>query len=382
MQRRRSPVRGLFVVVSLLSSALVLSACSSEIPMSTLDTQGTHAQRILDLLVPIFWAGIAVFVVVEGILIYSVFRFRSKPTDGIPVQIHGNTTIEVLWTIAPALILLVIAVLTFRTQAANAVQPPDALKIRAVGRQWWFAFEYPDLGVVTANEMYIPVGRDVQITLDGQDVIHNFWVPKLAGKTYMIPNNTNYLVFNATQEGIYRGQCAEFCGESHALMKFRVIAVQPEVFDQWVQQQLAPPAEPSDTPFTASGNAVDTMTWTPTIDPAPGGALGGNPAAGRQVFINKACWSCHVISGVGESQRGANNAPNLSYLGSRTTLAGGIMPNTPDLLAAWLYNPAAIKPGNLMSAVVKPGYLTDQEIKDLVAYLENQKVNIPLPAPR
>ena len=197
MPSRRPVWRTLLIAAWLIASAVALAACSADRPMSTLDTQGTHAQNILDLLVPIFWAAVSVFVVVEGILIYTIWRFRARRTDAIPTQIHGNTTIEILWTIAPALIVLVIAVLTFRTQAINSRIDPTSMRVNAVGQQWWFSFEYPEQGIVTANEMYIPVGRDITVQLDGKDVLHNFWIPKLAGKTYMIPGNTNFISFRA-----------------------------------------------------------------------------------------------------------------------------------------------------------------------------------------
>lgn len=392
MPSRRPILRAILVSGWLIAGAFLLAACGTELPMSTLDTQGTHAQNILDLLVPIFWAAVAVFVVVEGILLYTVWRFRSHRNDGIPMQIHGNTTIEILWTVAPALIVLVIAVLTFRTQAINSRQDPTALQVHAIGQQWWFAFEYPDQGVITANEMYIPVGRDVTVQLDGADVLHNFWIPKLAGKTYMIPGNTNYLSFKANQEGIYRGQCAEFCGEAHALMKFRVIAVKPEIFDQWVAAHKTDPAAPSTAAFSGSAAGTPaTEQYVPEMPTFPttvngqqysGDPNGGNAANGLQVFNKKACISCHNVAGNEKAQGPGKIGPNLTYLGSRTMIAAGLIPNTPNDLYAWLHDPGKIKPGNKMSAQIKPGTLTDQEIKDLIAYLEEQKVDVPLPAPR
>lgn len=387
MPSRRPVWRVLMMTGWFIIGALVLAACASDKPMTTLDPHGTHARNILELLTPVFWAAVAVFVVVEGILVYTIFRFRARKNDGIPTQIHGNTTIEILWTIAPALIVLVIAVLTFRTQAINSRRDPSALNIRAVGQQWWFAFEYPEQGVVTANEMYVPVGRDVTVTLDGKDVIHNFWIPKLAGKTYMIPGNTNYLSFKATDEGIYRAQCAEFCGEAHALMKFRVIAVRPEVFDQWIAGHKAIPAQPAAAAVQPTGNArePEQARWTPDF-PAdvPNTISAGNAANGLTVFNGKGlCYTCHAISG--NEKAVGQIGPNLTYLGSRTTLAAGLMPNTPKNLYGWLHNPGLIKPGNKMSGVVKPGFLSDQEIRDLIAYLEGQKVanvDSQLPAPR
>ena len=383
MPSRRPFWRMLMMSGLFMAGALVLAACSADRPMSTLDTQGSHAQNILDLLVPIFWAAVAVFVVVEGILLYTIFRFRARKTEEIPAQFHGNTTIEILWTIAPALIVLVIAVLTFRTQAINSRIPDDAMRIVAVGQQWWFSFDYPEQGVTTANEMYVPVGRDVTIQLDGKDVIHNFWIPKLAGKTYMIPGNTNYLTFRANSEGIYRGQCAEFCGEAHALMKFRVVAVQPDVFDQWIAAHKTIPAPPSSAPYQAEAQSGPRIQYVPEMPVLPTTDFsGGNAENGLSVFNgNKGlCYTCHAIAG---NEKAIGKAgPNLSYFGDRTTLAAGLLPNDAEHLYAWLYDPGTIKPGNLMAGVIMPGTLTDQEIKDLIAYLDGQKTNIPLPAER
>lgn len=353
MAHRRLPGRRLPVMMLLGVSALILSACGVEAPASTIAPAGNHAQRIYDLLVPIFWMALGVFVVVEGALIYSIIRFRQRPGAGIPAQIQGNTRIEILWTIAPALIVLVIAVLTFRTQAANAYQPPDAMQINVTGYQWWWRFEYPEQGVVTAGDLYVPVGRDVTLSLTGQDVIHSFWAPRLAGKTDAIPGKTNYLSFRAEEEGIFHGLCAEFCGEQHALMRFRVIAVAPETFDRWIEQyRTAPP------------------------DPVDEAAL-----RGREVFLapENGCIGCHAISG---TQAQGISGPNLDYFGSRLTIASGVLDNTPENLARWLRNPEEVKPGNIMSSVVKEGTLTEQEIADLVAYLESMQVDIDLPAER
>src|SRR5262249_20695452 len=150
------------------------------------------------------------------------------------------------WTIAPALILLVIAVLTFRTQAIQSVQPPNALKIQVIGHQWWWEFRYPDQNVVTAGGLYIPGGPGITPGLMAHAVIHSFWMPKLAGKTAAVPGHTNLLSFQAEQPGIYRGLCAEFCGEEHAVMRFRIVTVPPDVFQDWVAQHAAPPPPPPD----------------------------------------------------------------------------------------------------------------------------------------
>lgn len=351
--RRQLPVRPLLYIF-FVGVVLILSACGPELPATTLTPQGSHAQRIYDLMIPIFWAALAVFVVVEGLLVYSVVRFRRRADSSIPAQVHGNTRIEILWTVTPALILLVIAVLTFRTQAENSVQPASAMQITAVGHQWWFEFQYPGLGengapLITANDMYIPVGQDVTISLKSNDVIHSFWIPKLAGKTDMIPSKTNLMSFRAEQPGIYRGQCAEFCGEEHALMRFRVIAVPAATFQGWVSQQNTAP-------------------------PAPA----GDAMRGQQIFLSpaKACIGCHTVSGT--AAKGILG-PNLTYFGNRETIAAGTLPNTPENLTTWLHNPGAVKPGNIMSTVIKQGSLSDQEVADLVAYLEGMKFSIEKP---
>jgi cytochrome c oxidase subunit II len=348
---------------------LLLAGCASAVgldgPDTTINPAGEPAQRIVDLMVPIFWMGLGVFVVVEGLLLYTVIRFRRKPNSGIPSQIHGNTRIEVAWTIAPALIAVVIAVLTFRTQAENAVLPANSLHITAVGHQWWFEFQYPEQGLegkplMTATDMYIPVGKSVVITLKAADVVHNFWIPRLAGKTYMIPGKANYMAIMAEEPGVYRAVCSEFCGEAHALMRFRVIALPQDQYDTWLAQAKVPPQP-------ASQGA---------------GALNGDPARGEAIFVDpkKQCASCHAVDGT--AAKGIVG-PNLTYFGSRTVIAAGMFENTPENLANWIHNPGAIKPGNLMGRVITPEWvqqnLTEQDIADLVAYLESMKISVDQP---
>ncbi|MEN9935082.1 MAG: hypothetical protein RLZZ387_1661 [Chloroflexota bacterium] len=367
---RRSLTRPL-LFASLAVALLALAGCAGpQATQTTVIAKGDHAQRILDLLVPISWMALVVFIVVEGLLVYTVWRFRRR-SNAIPAQIHGNTQIEILWTIAPALIVLVIAVLTFRTQAATAEitrNPQNAVEVTAIGHQWWFEFRYPGIGqgenaLVTASDLYIPVGRPVRVTLQAADVIHNFWVPKLAGKTYMIPGKTNYLAFTANEPGIYRAVCAEFCGEAHALMRFRVIAVPEADFQSWVQQKATPPAQPG--------------TYTLTVD-----GLTGDAARGQAIFLDakKQCITCHAVSGTAAQ---GIIGPNLNYYGSRQTIGAGILPYSPENLSLWLHQAYELKPGNIMSRVVTPQWiqnnLSDQEIADLVAYLDSMKVSVNLP---
>ncbi len=350
MSRAPRLPRTILLLGVLCAGALALVSCGPDLPATTLFTEGDHAARIYDLLLPMLWTGLGVFTVVEGVLLYTVWRYRQRAHSGIPAQIHGNTRIEILWTVAPALIVLVITVLTFRVQAQNAYQPPDAMNVTAVGHQWWYEFQYPEAGVVTANDLYLPVGRPVRVALQAKDVNHSFWVPRLAGKTDMIPGVTNYLTFKPGQVGTYYAECSVLCGESHAHMGFRVVVVPPEEFERWLAEHKQPPAAPV-----------------------------GDATRGSQVFNKKVCWSCHVINGREDAAKSGNNAPNLTYFGSRTTIAAGQLPNTPENLAKWLHNPGQIKPGNLMSGQVKPGYLSDQEIADLVAYLESMKVSVQAP---
>jgi cytochrome c oxidase subunit II len=354
---------------ALAAAVLLLAACSAAVgldgPASTTEVSGDQARRIVDLMVPVFWMALGVFVVVEGLLLYTVIRFRKRANSGIPSQTHGNTQIEIAWTIAPALIAVVIAVLTFRTQADNAVLPQNSLHITAVGHQWWFEFQYPNQEpgaqpLQTATDMYVPVGQSVIVTLRGADVIHNFWVPKLAGKTYMIPGKTNYMAFTAEEPGVYYAACSEFCGEAHALMRFRVIALPRDEFDTWLAQASVPPSPAN------QGTGV----------------LNGDPSRGEAIFADprKQCASCHAIDGT--AARGVVG-PNLTYYGSRTSVASGLLDNTPENVADWIRRSGAIKPGNLMGRVITPQWvqqnLTDQEIADLVAYLHSMKLSVERP---
>jgi cytochrome c oxidase subunit 2 len=279
-----------------------------------------------------------VFITVEGALLYAVFRFRARPGDGQPRQIHGNTRLEIAWTLAPALILVVIAVPTIRTIFATQTEPPpNALRVRVIGHQWWWEFQYPDLGIVTANELHLPTGRPVALSLESADVIHSFWVPKLGGKRDAIPNRVNHLWFTIDEPGVYLGQCAEYCGTQHANMRMRVIVQTPAEFEQWVQAQKTVPQ-----PTTAEAQQ------------------------GAQLFARSACVGCHTVAGTPAQGK---QGPDLTHVGSRTTLAAGIIPNTPENLARWLKDPQAIKPGNKMPTLG----LSDADIRLLVAYLTSLK---------
>jgi cytochrome c oxidase subunit II len=283
----------------------------------------------------------AIFVTVVILLINAIVRYRRRPGDDAsePPQIYGSNQIELAWTVLPILIVVVLILVTARTIAdvQNYPQPPDALKVTVVGRQWWWEFRYPDLGIITANELHVPVSESgrrqiTSLTLESADVIHSFWVPQLAGKTDLIPNRVNRMWIEPKQAGVYLGNCAEYCGTQHAKMRLRVIAHPPEEFARWVESQRRSAAE-------------DPMT-----------------SAGRALFFSTSCVNCHAVQGT--SAKGTFG-PDLTHLMSRQTLGSGAAPNTPEKLRAWVRNPQAIKEGCLMPDM----QLSDQELDQIVAYL-------------
>ena len=307
--------------------------------MSTLVARSDLNRSILSVYSIITWACVIIAAVVFVLLAIILLRFRERPgADGLPRQIRGHTGLELAWTIAPALILLVIAIPTiqvvFRTQGAAA--PPNALAVTVRGWQWWWEFRYPGLDVVTANELHLPVGRPVVLTLEGPDVIHSFWVPQLGGKRDVVPGRVNRITLTPERAGEYWGQCAEFCGASHANMGLRVIVEEPAAFDQWVAAQTATPPEPA-----------------------------GPAAEGKGIYARSACVGCHAIRGVSAGSLG----PDLTHFGSRVLFGAGLWPNNPQHVIAWLKDPPALKPGAKMPNL----HLTDAEAQALAAYLASLK---------
>ncbi len=363
MPRRNALLRWTTRLLPAAFLFLIVSACSSSDPQSTFFPSGPVADRQLSLFWLIFWLAVAVFIVVEGALIYSIWKFRRRPDQvGLPKQIHGNTKLELAWTIAPVFILLVIAVPTYIT-IADQNSPPegDALHVDVVAHQWWWEFQYPEQGIITANEMHIPTNTTVTFSLFSQDVIHSFWVPKLAGKIDVQPANVNENWFIAEEEGTLFGQCAELCGLAHAKMLFRVTAESQGDFDTWVDEQQMPPA-PTTTDLEAAGSTL---------------------------FATKQCVLCHTNTGpdapgVQEGrhlsfERGGNAfaAPNLTHFASRETFAGSILDNTEENLRNWLRDPEEEKTGNRMADLAAvyndPAMrLTDADIDALVAFLRSR----------
>ena len=287
---------------------------------------------------------LVVFVVVGGLIVYSVVRFRARKEqpDAEPPQVYGSAQVEAAWTAVPLIIVIVLMLATGRVihEVQAATQPPNAVEVTVVGRQWWWEIHYPKLGVVTANELHVPVSdsivrRPTFLTLESSDVAHSFWVPRLAGKTDLIPNRTNHMWVEPHTAGTYLGQCAEYCGTQHTLMLLRVVAEPPEEFARWVEQQRqrasAPPADSAAT-------------------------------EGRRVFLGTVCASCHTVAGTSANGR---IGPDLTHLMSRATIGAGVAPNTRDRLHAWVRNPDELKHGVLMPAM----QIDDAYLDQLVAYL-------------
>src|SRR6059036_3101111 len=230
----------------LLAAAIALSGCAGPFPQSTLAPRSDFGRAIDHLFTDILWWAAVVFVSVEMLLVGARVRFRHREGRPTPKQTHGHTLMEIAWTLAPAVILVFVAVPTVRTIFATAGEAPaDALKVEVIGHQWWWEFRYRELGFVTANELHVPLGRTVQLSITSADVIHAFWAPPLGGKRDAIPGHTNYIAFRPDQVGDYMGQCAEFCGASHANMRLRVVVDSDSGFGRWATVQLAGPGAPA-----------------------------------------------------------------------------------------------------------------------------------------
>jgi len=439
--------RQLASVAIVAGLALAIAACGSygqDYPNSTFNNTTEFNTAIKSLWDKLLFWGTLVFVIVEGILIYTIIRFRRRSDADEPKHVHGNTVLEITWTIAPAVILVFIAIPTvrtiFRTQA-RAV--PNALQVEVVGHQWWWEFRYPQYTtpgangrtdtLVTANDLYLPIGRTVNFSLKTKDVLHSFWIPQLGGKRDLITNHTNYLWFtpdSSLTTSVYNGSCNEYCGASHANMRFRTFVVTPTEFDGWVAHQLTgaafaptPPPAPQDTtrrPAAAAGTQSAAASATPAASttppsavvtqqptagnaytfpvaslpahatpdtPTPAGltfpsGVTGDAARGAQQFARSACIGCHAIRGTPAS---SPIGPNLTHIGTRSTIAAGLFPNDERHLRLWLKNARLMKPGVAMptlgmgqrdpitGATVSAGLggLTDQQIADIVAYLQS-----------
>jgi cytochrome c oxidase subunit 2 len=324
-----------------LLTALLLAAagCGGPFPQSTLAPKADFSLAVDQLFTTIFWWAVAVFVIVEGLLLFTILRYRRREGAAEPKGLHGHTALEIGWTLAPALILVFIAVPTMRTIFATAGRAEaGALRVEVVGHQWWWEYRYPDLGIATANELHLPVGTPVQLDLTSADVIHSFWAPALGGKRDLTQGRTTQIAFTADSTGEYLGQCAEFCGASHANMRLRVFVQPDSAFQRWVAGQRAGPAA------------------------LPRGSVAER---GRQLFARSACIACHTIEGLPQAR--GTVGPNLTHVASRTTLAGALFPNTTDYLRRWIVDAPALKPGSLMPKLPLP----DDDLSAMVAYLQS-----------
>lgn len=434
---RRPGTRKAGVAALTVALAVLFAACGQNHPESIFH-QRTEFNRDVDFLFKILiYAGTAVFIFVEAILVLTLIKYRQRPGQPEPKHVHGNTTMEIAWTVIPLVILIVIAIPTVRTIfRTQAVARSDALQVEVIGHQWWWEFRYPQYTMaglngrtdtlVTANELYLPLGKTVNFTLRSKDVIHSFWIPALAGKRDVITNKTNYLWFtpDSTNADAWNGACVEYCGTSHANMRFKAFTVTQADFDSWVAHQQTP----------AVGAAPPTPTVAPSIGAAAGSPAvsapvpntaapvtatvtqagfvsfpreklpahtvpqtplparlafddntlsGGNAANGAKLVQTGMCIACHAVRGVPSMQ--ATLGPNLTHLATRTSIAAGLYPNDPRHLARWVKNAPAMKPGIIMPAFgvgeydpvtlkgpVKTGF-TDQQIADIVAYLSSLK---------
>jgi cytochrome c oxidase subunit 2 len=335
-------------LAALAASAILLTtACGGPFPQSTLSPTADLGFQIDGLFRLILWLAAAVFVVVETLLIYVAIRYRARPGQPPPARVHGHTLLEISWTLAPAVILIIVAVPTIQTILRTQRAPgPDALEVSVIGHQWWWEYRYPASGVVTANELHLPVGKPVVLAMTSADVIHSFWAPRLGGKRDVVQGRTNRIQFTPDSVGVFLGQCAEFCGQSHANMGLRVVVDDSAAFAAWTAAELAAPAVP---------------------DSLSGGLAREGFEAFRKIRepVGNSCIVCHTIQGISGGVQG----PNLTHLGTRATIAAASLPNTADGLARWLDDPPGVKPGSKMPRIG----LTRQEIAALVAYLQSLK---------
>ena len=312
---------------------------------SIFDPAATPAHSVFGLSMLVLSVTLSIFLVVAGLLLYAVIRFRQRPTDSDrePAQIYGSNQIELSWTVIPILIVVMLFLSATRVilETEAEPKPASALDVTVIGHQFWWEYRYPKLGVVTANELHVPVSDPAKPTptylaMSSADTDHSFWVPRLAGKMDLIPNRLNTMWIDPQAPGLYLGQCAQYCGTQHAKMLLRVYAQSPEDFAAWVEQQQRPAGH------DFSGNAAATE--------------------GQTVFMHSACINCHTVAGTVANGR---FGPDLTHLASRDTIASGPVQNTPENLRQWIADPNSMKPGVLMPSM----HLNDHELDVITAYL-------------
>ncbi len=335
-------VAALLVAVTARAADTAVCAPGDQAPVinpAIFDTASPPAREIEGIAWLVMGICAGIFVIVEGLLVYSIVKFRRKAGErGEPVQLYGSNPIELAWTVVPLLIVFTLGLVTIRViRDIERTEPPaGAMTVVAIGHQWWWEYryvgeEFPGGEVVVANELRVPMDRPVWVRLESADVIHSWWVPALAGKIDVVPNQTNHLWFVAEKPGLYLGQCAEYCGNQHAGMLLRVNAMPASEFGAWIQAQARPPV---------SDDAV---------------------ALGRGIFLDLACATCHAVQGISDGAF----APDLTHLASRDTIASGMYPINRQTIRAWLDDPQALKPGCNMPSLK----LSDAELDAVTDYL-------------
>lgn len=334
----------------LVLTGLILVGCegNNPYPMSSIYPESTYARDIQEIYKFIFYLSIPVMVMVTLAVGYILFKFRERPGAPLPPQIHGNTRLEILWTFIPAVVLIFVTVptvnLIFKHYKGEGTG--EAMPIEVIGHQFWWEFRYPNQGVVTANELVVPVGRPVVLNITSDDVLHSFWIPRLGGKKTVTPGFLTQIYFTADRPNYYWGQCGEYCGTSHANMRIRAITLAQADFDAWVAKQRT------------------TVTAAAAAD------------RGAQLFQQKTCNTCHVVSGLNISM--FPRGPNLTHVGSRSAFGAGLWelerdgkvdPNAERNLIAWIKSPEDTKPGSKMPAVA----MTDEERQVLARWLLSLK---------
>ncbi len=323
----------------------VSGAAFGQSPTSIFDPAATPAHSVYGLSMLVLSVTLGIFLIVAGLMLYALIRYRHRPgdSDQEPAQIYGSNQIELSWTVIPILIVVMLFLSTTRViLGTGAIPKPDAaMDVTVIGHQFWWEYRYPKLGVVTANELHIPISdlakpTPTYLTMSSADVSHSFWVPRLAGKMDVIPNRVNTMWIDPQQTGLYLGQCAQYCGTQHAKMLLRVYAQTPEEFAAWVEQQKRPAQQ------DFAGNAA--------------------ASEGQTVFMHNACINCHTVKGTVATGR---FGPDLTHLASRDTIASGPIENTPVNLRRWIDDPNTMKPGSLMPAM----HLNDHDLDVITAYL-------------
>jgi cytochrome c oxidase subunit 2 len=332
-RRLLKALAGLF----LLASTCLAQSPTFSSPTNIFAPASTPARSIFGLSLFVVAITAVIFIVVASLLIYVVVRYRKRADDDNrePAQVYGSNQVEIAWTVIPVLIVVVLFLATARVIAnVQKAVPENAVHVTVIGHQFWWEYQYPGLKVVTANELHVPAGIPTELKLLSADTDHSFWVPRLAGKTDLIPNHPNATWIDPQEAGLYLGQCAQYCGTQHAKMLLRVYVQSQAEFERWVRQQ-SQPAQASD--------AV---------------------SEGRRIFEATACVNCHTVAGTPAQGR---FGPDLTHLMSRDTIAAGIAENNHENLRLWIQDPSRLKPGSLMPAMG----LDAHDLNAVTVYLES-----------